>query len=183
MKYKGVKNNFVSHLSFRVVEGSDAEFVTSLRLNDKLNQYLSNVNNDVAAQRHWISKYKQRESRREEFYFVIMEGSRRLGLVRIYDFNDDSFCWGSWMLLPNSPSYAAIESALFVYEFGFYELGFSSSHFDVRRENLKVVSFHKKFGAKVVSESELDYFFEITKETYLAAKQKYRKFLSTDTSS
>ncbi len=96
----------------------------------------------------------------------------------MYDFQKNSFCWGSWILKKGSPSYMAIESALLVYEFGFYGLGFLRAHFDVRKENRKVVAFHQKFGAKIVNQSELDWFFDFSREQYRATRDKYHKYLA-----
>ena len=114
----------------------------------------------VESQKEWIKNYKQREKDKKEFYFLIeSKDEEKLGLVRMYDFRNDSFCWGSWLIKEDAPKTTAIESALQIYEFGFYSLGFEKSHFDVRKGNDKVISFHQRFGAKIVDEDELDYFF------------------------
>lgn len=65
---------------------------------------------------------------------------------------EDSFCWGSWIIKDSSPSYVAIESALCIYEFAFNTLGFRQSHFDVRKNNVKVVAFHQRCKARIVRE-------------------------------
>jgi hypothetical protein len=103
--------------------------------------------------------------------------SERLGLVRVYDLQKDSFCWGSWLIKKDAPKTTAIESALQVYEFGFYKLGFDKSHFDVRNGNDSVLRFHLRFGAKIVDENELDTFLEYTKEEYESIKTKYKRYL------
>lgn len=43
--------------------------------------------------------------------------------------------------------------------------------------NDKVIAFHKRFGAKVVDENELDYFFNYEKNDYEIIKQKYKRYL------
>lgn len=83
--------------------------------------------------------------------------------MRIYDILSDSFCWRSWILNKDKTRYAAIESALLVYKFGFDILGYQKSHFDVMKGNKKVISFHEKMGAVIVSEDDDNYYFEITK--------------------
>lgn len=65
-------------------------------------------------------------------------------------------------------------------EFGFYGLGFEKSHFDVRKGNDKVIAFHQRFGAKIVDEDELDYFFNFEKNDYEITKEKYRRYLYND---
>ncbi|WP_180380339.1 hypothetical protein [Campylobacter lanienae] len=49
-----------------------------------------------------------------------------------------------------------------MYDFAFYQLGFTQSHFDVRKDNLKAVAFHKKFGAIINSEDDENYYFKFT---------------------
>ncbi|MBO1256333.1 GNAT family N-acetyltransferase [Alteromonas sp. 5E99-2] len=155
----------------------DAKFILSLRENTNLNKFISYVDSDIEKQTQWLSNYKNRERVRAEFYFIIKGmGNESLGTVRLYDFQTGSFCWGSWVVNPGSPRKAAIESALNVYEFAFYVLGFSQSHFDVRNENVKVIEFHKRMGAKVIKSNDLDTFFILKKEEYEATRDTYKKF-------
>lgn len=166
------------NINMRTVEIDDAEFVYNMRQNQDKTKYLSKVTGTVESQKEWINNYKQREKEREEFYFVIESKSEeKLGLVRMYDFQDDSFCWGSWLIKEDAPKTTAIESALQIYEFGFYKLGFEKSHFDVRKGNDKVIAFHQRFGAKIVDEDELDYFFNFEKSDYEKTKEKYKRYL------
>ena len=51
-------------------------------------------------------------------------------------------------------------------EYSFDVLGFKKNCFDVRKENKKVVRFHKLCGAKIVDENDIDYFFELSKEDF-----------------
>ena len=166
------------NINLRTVEIEDAEFIYNMRQNQNKTKYLSKVTGTVESQKEWIKNYKQREKDKKEFYFLIeSKNSEKLGLVRMYDFNNDSFCWGSWLIKENAPKTTAIESALQIYEFGFYKLGFERSHFDVRKENNKVVSFHQRFGAKIIDEDSLDYFFNFEKSDYEIIKQKYKRYL------
>lgn len=162
-------------VQMRFVEEGDAEFILKLRLDPQYNQYLSSVNSDLQAQKDWILSYKDDERSKKQFYFIIerLDGTP-CGTVRIYDLKNDSFCWGSWILNEDKTRFAAIESAFLVYQFGFEELGFSKSHFDVRKGNERVISFHEKMGASKTGETELDYFFEISKSAVEAAKEKFK---------
>lgn len=158
----------------RLVEERDAEFILNLRLDEKYNNFLSKVEDDIEAQRKWIQKYKAEECEGKQYYFIIERNDGvSCGTVRIYDIRDDSFCWGSWILNHEKTRYAAIESALLVYKYGFEVLGFAKSHFDVMKMNTKVIDFHKKFGAKVVGEDSENYYFEITK---IDVEQTVEKF-------
>lgn len=132
-----------------LAEMNDAEFILSLRQSELLNRYVSQVSPDIDAQRKWLKTYKKREAIRAEFYFIIRDRNMSpLGTVRLYDFQRGSFCWGSWIVKPDAPMKTATESALSVYEFAFYTLGFKKAHFDVRNENEKVIKFHTRMGAE-----------------------------------
>lgn len=166
------------NINMRIVEIEDAEFIYNMRQNQNKTKYLSKVTGTVESQKEWIKSYKQREEDKKEFYFVIeSKDEEKLGLVRMYDFRDESFCWGSWLIKEDAPKSTAIESALQIYEFGFYGLGFEKSHFDVRKGNDKVIAFHQRFGAKIVDENELDYFFNFEKSDYEITKEKYKKYI------
>lgn len=166
------------NINMRTVELNDADFIYEMRQNQSKTKYLSHVSGTVEDQKNWIINYKHREKDKKEFYFIIeTKKGEKLGLVRLYDFQENSFCWGSWLIKDTAPKSTAIESALQVYEFGFYELGFDQSHFDVRKGNDKVIAFHKRFGAKIVKENDLDYFFIYSKDNYEATKVKYKRYL------
>lgn len=166
------------NINLRIADTSDAEFILQLRLDEKKSRYISSVDNDLEKQINWLKEYKKRENDKKEYYFIIENKSgEKFGVLRLYDFKDDSFCWGSWIIKDDSPSYMAIESALMVYEFAFYTLGFKNTHFDVRKKNEKVISFHKRLGAQVVDEDELNYYFIYPKTAYEEIREKYKKYL------
>lgn len=169
------------NIYFRLVEEQDAGFICSLRNDDELNNYLSKSTADENAQREWILSYKEREAKAEEYYFIIcrkMDGLQ-IGTVRLYDFqeNPKSFCWGSWILNKNKTKYAAVESALLVYQAGFNTLGFEQSHYDVMKGNDKVHSFHLKMGAEEVSEDDTNIYYVFPRSQHEKNKIHYAKFL------
>ena len=160
-------------IRLRLIEENDAAFVLKLRLDDKYNQFLSSVNPSIEAQREWINRYKNDEKKATQYYFIIerLDGIP-CGTVRLYDFIDDSFCWGSWILNEDKTKYAALESAFLIYKFAFEHLEFKKSHFDVRKGNDRVISFHEKMGAVKTGETELDFLFEITKDSVNQTKAR-----------
>jgi RimJ/RimL family protein N-acetyltransferase len=166
---------------FRSVEEFDADFILSLRTDEKLNNHLSKTSSSISAQRQWITEYKAREKENKEYYFIICRCSDSLaiGTVRLYDFIDEkkSFCWGSWILNSNKTRTSAIESALLVYEFSFHDKKFTRCHFDVRKANISVNKFHHKFGAHVLRETELDYFYEYSKREYIEFYSKNKHYI------
>ncbi|HDM8051079.1 TPA: GNAT family N-acetyltransferase [Vibrio fluvialis] len=178
LKGFSVKALISKTIRLRLVNENDAEFITSLRTDVKYNKHLSVVDNNVESQKKWISEYKVKETNKEQFYFIIerLDGER-CGTVRLYDFKDDSFCWGSWILNENKTRYSAIESAFLVYKIGFDILGFKKCHFDVRKDNKNVNAFHLKFGAKRTGETELDFLYEIYPDDVNNMKVKFLKLL------
>ena len=166
------------NINLRTVEIEDADFIYTMRQNRKKTKYLSKVTGTVDSQKEWIKNYKQREDEEKEFYFIIESKSKeKLGLVRMYDFKNDSFCWGSWLIKEDAPKSTAIESALQIYEFAFYKLNFNKSHFEVQKGNDKVIAFHQRFGAKIIDENDKEVFFDFQKEDYEIIKQKYKRYL------
>ena len=170
------------HIYLRLIQEADVGFLLNLRLNQNLNQHLNQVNDDKEQQLNWLKNYKQREVSGCDFYFVIVDKELGdIGLVRVYDIDyaNKSFTWGSWIIREeNRPKYAAIESALLVYEFAFNELNLLLSKFDVRNDNAGVIKFHTRFGAKYLYSDELNNYFEVTKTNYVQLKyNQYYKFL------
>lgn len=166
------------NINLRTAEENDAAFILQLRLLEHKTKYLSQVDDDLKKQQDWLKKYKEKEKQGLEYYFIIeSKTTEKFGLVRVYDLKLDSFCWGSWLINDNAPKTTAIESAMQVYEFGFGELRFKQSHFDVRKDNKKVISFHERFGSEKVNEDKLNYYFIFKEGTYQDTKLKYRKFI------
>lgn len=164
------------NINLRYVKTNDADFILSIRLDENLNKHISQVENSLEGQIQYIKKCQNQE---DVHYFIIEDKKNsKLGAVRIYDVLDNSFCWGSWIIIPSAHKFTAIESALLIYEFAFYQLKFEQSHFDVRKNNVRVVDFHKRMGAKIVREDELNYYFIYKKEDYENIKPKYKRFLA-----
>ncbi|MCP4473928.1 MAG: GNAT family N-acetyltransferase [Gammaproteobacteria bacterium] len=160
---------------FREITVNDAKFIIELRTDPKNKKHLSVISNDIEKQRDYITNYLKCQT---DYYFIICDWSNHpLGTIRIYDIRDDSFCWGSWILAKDAPTNAAIESALLIYDFAFFSLHYLKSHFDVRKKNQRVVHFHKRFGANVVSEDDLNYYFHYDRDTYVDMRQKYNRYL------
>jgi len=174
MKIKKAKEVIGKTLVFRDASEDDAEFIYSLRVDPEKSKYLSKVSQELSDQRAWLKNYENRD---DQAYFIIEFERKSIGTIRLYDQKDNSFCWGSWILINSRPSHAAMESALMVYSYAFTDLGFTASHFDVRKENEKVWQFHERFGAKRESESDLDFFYSLNETAIREALDKYSRFL------
>jgi RimJ/RimL family protein N-acetyltransferase len=159
----------------REVEIDDAEFIVSLRTDAEKCMHLSTTSVDINEQKKFISNYLRSEV---DYYFIICSWNKiPLGTVRIYDIRNDSFGWGSWILSKKAPTNAAIESALLIYDYAFFTLHYQKSHFDVRKGNTKVLDFHKRWGACIVNEDDLNFYFNYDFDAYMKARQKYRRYL------
>jgi RimJ/RimL family protein N-acetyltransferase len=167
-----------AYIRLRLARHTDAAFIHALRKDEDLTRFVSAIDGGVDQQIAWLKAYEEREKQGSEYYFIIehVDGTP-LGTVRIYDIREDSFCWGSWIILAGSPPQTGISSALLLYEFAFDDLGFARSHFDVRKGNEKVSAFHLRMGAVVTGEDELNFYFNYDKEAFEPMRDKYSKYL------
>jgi len=157
-----------ARLALRLIEPSDAEYVYGLRTDPAMNTHLSEVRGIAEDQRNWIIGYKNRERAGTEYYYVIerLSDGERCGLVRLYDIASDSFTWGSWMLDGNKPPKAALESAVQIYRIGFGLLGCNRAVFDVRKDNLRTLAFHRRFGAEEIGADYINAYFEYSRQQF-----------------
>ena len=154
-------------VNIRDIDEKDASFVLSLRIDEKKSQFLHKTENNLQKQIEYIRKYKDLH---HEWYFIIEnKQGKALGTYRIYDLQDDSFCIGSWLMLDNCSPEEVLEGDFLVRNFGFEVTGFAKIHFDVRKDNKKVLRYHKLVGAKQVGETDLDYLFECGKDDYMTS--------------
>ncbi len=161
-------------IHLRAATPDDAGFVLALRSDTTRTRHLHAVQPDLQAQRDWIARAHADPL---QLYCVICAaGDEALGLVRLYDPQGDSICWGSWLIRDGAPASTAIESALLVYLHAL-ERGYRRSHFDVRIGNDRVIRFHTGFGATEVRRTEQDIFFTIGEDAIRAALHKYRRYL------
>ncbi len=147
-----------------------------MRTDTEKSRYLSAVSGELADQQAWLKSYAHDDA---QAYFVIEYQSVPIGTVRLYEPKGESFYWRSWILTKNRPNHAAIESSLMVYAYAVDHLGFQCAHFEVRKGNERVWQFHERFGAKRVSENELEFFYEINRSAIDHSRNHYKRFLPT----
>jgi RimJ/RimL family protein N-acetyltransferase len=162
-------------LIFPDAKQKDAVFILSLRTDSEKSRYLSTTVADLEKQKAWLKHYAKQT---DQAYFIIesLQGEP-LGTVRLYDAQEHSFCWGSWILKAGAPQTAAIESALMVYAYAIDYLKFQTAHFDVRKGNESVWRFHERFGALRVASNKDDYLYTINGMAIKQARKKFAKFL------
>ncbi|MBY4594768.1 GNAT family N-acetyltransferase [Ottowia caeni] len=162
-------------LRLRNATEADAAFIFGLRHDPERNRHMSATSPLLEDQRNWLARYAADGS---QAYFIIESaaGHVPLGTVRLYDARDNSFCWGSWMLVPGAPAFAAIESALVVYCYAL-ELGFTAAHFEVQEGNVAVSRFHENFGAVRIGQVNGQIQYTLGHERMLESLGRYRRFL------
>ncbi|MDA8914087.1 GNAT family N-acetyltransferase [Amylibacter sp.] len=175
MNLKKEKFLYSKNLILRDADETDAEFILKLRTDPIKSKFLSQTSASIKDQVAWIKSYKNRS---DQAYFIIEDrASNKLGCIRIYNPTETSFDWGSWLIIEGAAPYVALESALSIYSYT-RRLGFLTAKIDVRKDNLTVWKFHENiFGAVLVSETDLDRFYEVSTEEIDMRLQKYRKIL------
>ncbi len=163
------------YLVLRHVQREDANFILALRQDPVKGRYLNPTSPELEDQVKYISAYYHST---DSAYFIIQDrAGEPCGTVRLYDPREDSFSWGSWILRDGLPFYYAMECILILYNYATQCLGFKRAHFDVRKENRKVLDFHRRYGAVVLSEDELNYYLEVSADKMASFLSKNNKFL------
>jgi len=171
-----LKNTF-----FREIEMCDASYIVKLRNNKTLNKFIHKKTITLLSQKNYIKEYfNQNLSKRTSYYFIIINKHKKqkCGSVRLILKEKNIFTWGSWILDHNKSFTAAIDTLLFVYSF-YTKKNFTNCYFDVRKTNLKTISIHLKSGAKIIRETNEDYFFEMSKENAKKFCKKYKNLIIT----
>jgi RimJ/RimL family protein N-acetyltransferase len=124
----------------RPVTLDDAEFIVSVRLEDKeRNKYINTISGDINEQIKWLNAYFERDG---DYYFIVENKltSNKEGLISIYNINEDSAEWGRWVI--RKGSLAAVESVYLIYEVAFNLLNLRELYCRTIIDNVSVVSFH-----------------------------------------
>ena len=164
-------------LFFRSAQLKDSEFIFNLR--SKKGDFINNVGFTKASNEKWMKGCVSREREGLEFYFIIYDKNEQVGVVRVYKINNQekTFTWGSWILKDESSPLYPIISAVMIYSFAFDFLGMTECFFDVRNDNTKVKSFHKKTGAIFLRKNDVDSFYCFKKVSFVRLLEKYKKYI------
>lgn len=165
------------YINMRIAQLDDAEFLVKLRNHPERSRFLHEVPDDVNLQKSWLRNYKIREEAGEDYYFII-EGKDKTpyGAIRLHDMVGNKFTWGSWILLPNAPKKAAIDTLVNLYEYAFKK-GFKESHFFVRKDNLHAIAFYDRFGALRDSKDNKHLYYILNIDHYKSIRNRYLEFL------
>lgn len=173
-------------LQYRFVNECDAEFVYALRSDKTLSKYIHDIEGDVENQREWIRKYKEKEKKGAEYYFIFFKDGHPIGLFRLYSFKGTTFTSGSWVMVPNSPLESVVAIPLICREIAFEELGmeFEDNYDACHVNNKKVIKFNILFGCKIYKhflDVKGEYVaMSLTKEDFESHKGKILNFLTVN---
>ena len=168
------------NINLREVNVDDAEFILSLRTDPRYNEHLGKTENNISSQIRYI---EQNLKKKDDFYFIVEAKDRkRFGCIRIYNIKNGIFNYGSWIMIKESPPYFALETNFLLLDFAYYYLKLKKTEFEVRKGNSRVVAFHKRMGAKIIHEDDLNYYFLQTKEDYENVRKKYSRYTNKNLS-
>lgn len=169
------------NLRLRLVEFEDSSYITSLRIPHTGNNFISKGSSSIPQQCKWITDYKIREANQAEYYFIVENYHKeRIGTVRLYNFSHGLFHWGSWILGPNKPSKAALESLILSMGFAFEALSFDTGIVSVHPLNTKAISIYKRFKMFELGALNKQILFLYSKKQYLAYKDRYISILMSN---
>lgn len=155
------------NLLLRLATEDDSSFIISLRSQHTNDGYISRGSETITEQFNWIKEYKLREQRHQEYYFIIENhNGAKIGTVRIYDFSDGIFNWGSWILSSNKPQKAALESTLLSMGFAFRALHFDAAIVSVHPRNSKALSFYRRLEMHEIMERKKEIIFLYSKSKF-----------------
>lgn len=164
---------------FRLVELEDAEFILSLRNNERLSRYINETSHKLKDQINWLNEYKLREEKGTDFYIICMstDNKIRYGLNRIYDIELDEFEMGSWLYAQDCPKNIAILGHLFCNSMAFENLNLKLCKTSTRKENKTVLRYVNSFYPTQVTEDDLNYHFKYVYSTWNKRKEELLKLL------
>lgn len=135
-------------LQVRLVREEDAEFIVNLRTNPIKARYISATSSSVEEQREWIRKYKEREFKGEDYYFIYLYNNKPAGVNRIYNISEKHFIHGSWVFIDNVPPYCALAAGVIARELAFGTLGLDEEidTAGVHKDNQSVLQYARMLG-------------------------------------
>lgn len=149
----------------RLVNEGDAEFIVAVRNEGKNGDFLHKTG-DVNSQIQWIKEYKKREAEDKEYYFIFSKEGKPYGLNRFYniDWLHLTYTGGSWVCSNGVPYELSMLTSIISGEISI-ELGLLLDIYEVMKDNLQVIKFHKKIVKAInYGETESDMLFYTTQE-------------------
>lgn len=165
------------NIYLRSVEKKDAEFLLRIRGDDKKNEFVHAIDNDITKEIDWIEKQRKREG--DYFFSIISKRSNSIvGNIAICEIDVEKKIaeLGRWVSYAESID--NLESVILVHDFAYDYLGLDYVFTKTIQENRKVVSFWRRFGGNAEENKQVDeftvYYNIVSKEEY---KNQIRKKL------
>lgn len=138
----------------RLADETDCEFILQLRTDSVLSRYIHVTDNNLESQLEWMRKYKLRERKGEDYYFIFLYQGSRVGVCRLYNIEDSHFTFGSWLFKKDAPFFCSAGGAIIAREIAFETLDFK---IEIDKDgtnvnNKKVWKFTKRLGMVYDSE-------------------------------
>lgn len=165
-------------LKVSLVNEKDASFILHLRTNNKLSRHLHPTQDDLECQIQWIREYKIREKEGREYYFIFSKDDKPIGVNRVYNIFEYFGVGGSWLCDPNNDPMDSLITTILGDEVCFDIIGLAYIVFDVRKANTHVWKFHESRGAIKIGESDIDYYYYLSKTNYKSKINKYLRLLN-----
>jgi len=131
-------------VTLRCADEADAAFMYALRTAPHVIGRIGDPPPSVEAQAAWIRKVKA--SADDSCFIIEQDGLGPVGTISLTRMNETAAEPGRWVLRPGSTAAAA--SCLLVYGVAFERLGFEKIRMSVSTRNLRVLSFHRRYGAR-----------------------------------
>lgn len=158
-------------LHVRLVNEDDADFIVRLRTDEKLCRYINTTKPDIEVQKEWTRKYKEREQRGEDYYFLFEKPlGIPVGVCRIYDIQEDQYTVGSWLFSPDAPIGTSILADIITREIAYSMFPGKTLFFDVRKDNFNVLRYQSTFQPTELYRDELSIYY--TQDPELFNKKK-----------
>jgi len=166
----------------RPVEFVDAEFIVQMRRAPFAKRWLNDTDPDVTKQIAWIERYYERP---DDYYFCVEAPSGvRVGMIGLYNIEGQSAEIGRLFITPGVPAAAA--TTLLTNTLAFDTFNMKILHWEVMADNTKVLSFHKRYGARetgilhsahIIGGSPVDMIkFELTRDDWPKAAELLTKY-------
>lgn len=166
-------------MDVRLVNENDASFILDLRTDSKLGRYISETSLSLERQTKWLLDYKLRELNGDEYYFIYSYKEEVVGVNRIYNINfkNKEAVGGSFVFKKGCLIELPILATLIQLDTAFNLLGIDRMLGDIRKDNKKVIKFHKLLKVNFMSEDDLNLYYEYGRNEFNEAKVKLETIL------
>lgn len=175
MKYnRKISGNLVD---IRSVKEYDSEFILKLRTDKELSKYINKTENNIQKQKEWIRNQIKTEN---DYYFIVANKEKKnIGLASIYNIKDGIAEFGRWISEGNQIQ--NLEMVILLHDFAFFKLDIRELYYVIVKDNKKVISFWKRFGAKYELEYKNENFdiiqYRLKREEYIKIREKQIKLI------